>query len=226
MAAAQDSGRGLIKGYIYVMLMLAIGAGGTAMYLHSGGENSVEASRLKLKEAVTATEDVRGNLAPSLREYFELQSQGRIASSERKELNDVERLVNDVIVESGIPIGSFRLTGTLPRPAARGQQNENQRWAVRVELGLGGGGAGSGAVGVTRPQWQKALQGCREKLGSFAVCETLKINSVSTGTRLNQQLAAAVNEQTFLYRVEFEYVWYTPAPAAAAAVSTGGTRPR
>ncbi len=225
MAAAQDSGRGLIKGYIYVMLMLAIGAGGTAWYLHSGADDSVERRRAMLEDSVLAAEDVRGMLAPSLREYFDLQSQGKIASTERPELNEVERRVNDILTGAGIPINAFKVTGSVPRAAVRGQQADNERWSVKVELGMGGGG-GSSANGVNRGQWQRVLQDCRKELGSFAICEMLKINSVQTGGRLNQQLSGPIDEKTFLYRVEFEYVWYTPTKADPTAVNTGGTRSR
>jgi hypothetical protein len=101
---------------------------------------------------------------------------------------------------------NVRVQSILPRETR--DKNAPVRFSVTVQIGT-----------CTRVQWQRVIEMARQRFGSYAVLEKCKVESA---TRVNESkdLVGPIDDATFQYRVNLEYVWYqapapqTPAPSA------------
>lgn len=199
---ADSNGSGLIKGYVYVMVLLAALAGGAAYYFNSVDVASRKQMVTEVQRVIPRAYDIKEYLGPSLKSYHDFRSEGKISDVDKSEFSRTEERMDELIREVGLGSANLvKIQSVLPRETR--DKSQPERYSVTVQIGT-----------CTRAQWQRVIELARQRFGSYAVLEKCRIEAA---TRVNEakDLVGAIDDAAFLYRVNLEYVWYqAPAPKA------------
>lgn len=207
------SGDGLLKGYIYVMILLTAVAGGAAWWFHSGNERAVAPIVAKLPDVIRSAREAVDYHAPSITAYYDLRSSGAISDVDKSEFERTQELMERLLTqEMGINPANFNTAKIEPR--ASRDNREPLRHGVKLEK-----------FRATRKQWQDFFSKAKERFGTYVTVQNL---SVTANTRVNErtELAGSIDDNNFLYMVEAEFVWYVQQPGSSSASSADGGRIR
>jgi len=204
---AEGSSNNLIKGYVYLMVVLAAVAGGAAYYLNSVHMNSRKALVADAPRVVQRAYETKEYLTPSVGKYFEYRKDGTIIDVDKSEFASTEEKMDALAREIGLTSeNGFVVKAERPRETR--DKNAPLRHVVKVSINS-----------CTKVQWQRLMELARQRFGTYAVLENFRIEAA---TRVNEQkeLTGSIDDAGFKYRVTLDYVWYVAPESAAPTAPT------
>jgi hypothetical protein len=218
--ADSKSGRGLIRGYIYVMLTLAVGCGVAAAYLHAKDDHSVQKLTEQLPAVGIAAADVRAQLAPSIREFEKKKQSGTISGASKQEMSATPQTLDAALLKL---FAAHHERPALKYSIGRVNDGSTKTGGVkgefyRVELPVK-------LAGVTQLELEAVMQLVQENHGSYATVESLdfkpgkQANDKSIDEK--KQLTGKLESFSVQYDASFLLVWHIVAPKAAPATPAG-----